>query len=162
MNETLRELLIDYLDDALPPSQRAEVELLIAADPEAARFVREHQQAWAALAEAYGDPAIEAVVQPSESFRARVTADVDGSSTSRAWPPQQLLALAACLALGLTLFTWMLSDRSPTSQLSAEDQHVVRYLHVLREYGVLDSMGPELDLHADYDVLRAFEGEIEG
>ena len=162
MNETLRELLIDYLDDVLPPTQRAEVEELIAADPSAARFVSEHQALWAALGDAYGDPAIEAAVQPSDAFRARVTAEIESSSTARAWPLQKLLALAACLALSLTLFTWMLSNRAPGAHLSAEDQHVVRYLHVLREYDVVDSMGATLDLHADYDVLRAFEGEIEG
>ena len=162
MNEILRELLIEYLDDALPPSQRAEVEELMAADPSAARFVQEHQEIWAALGEAYGDPAIEDAIQASADFRARVTAGVDSGTTSRSWPLQHLLALAACLALSLTFFTWMLGDRAPGAQLSAEDRHVVRYLHVLQEFDVLDSMSAELDLHGEYDVMRAFEGEIEG
>jgi anti-sigma factor RsiW len=158
MNDTLRELLIDYLDGSLPPSQRAEVDELISADPEAARFVSEHEQVWDALGEAFGDPEVEA----SEDFRAEVASRAAGSQVTRAWPLQRLLGLAACLAIGLTLFSWWISDRQGAPLLSAEDAEVVRYLHVLREFDVIESMSDELDLRAQYDVLRAFEGELEG
>lgn len=158
MNETLRELLIDFLDGSLPPSQRVEVEQLIAADPQAARFVREHQQVWDALDDAYGAPDVEA----SEDFRTQVASQLALSGGRRPWPLQRLLALAACLALGLTLFTWLLEERSSGLGLSREDQQVVRYLHVLREYDVVETLSSELDLRAEYDVMRAFEGELEG
>ncbi|MFT7462897.1 MAG: anti-sigma factor RsiW [Pseudohongiellaceae bacterium] len=162
MNDSLRELLIDYLDDGLPPSQRAEVEQLIAADPKAERFVSEHQEVWAALGEAFGEAA---ELQPSGDFRAQVVSSAESQERNQsqgAWPLDHMLALAACLALSLTLFTWLLGDRMPASSLSADDQQVVRHLHVLQEYDVVESMSTALDLRAEYDVMRAFEGELEG
>jgi len=158
MNDTLRELLIDYLDGSLPPSQRAEVDELIVADPEAARFVKDHEEVWDALGEAFGDPDVEA----SADFRAQVASEAAVSQVSRAWPVQRLLGLAACLAVALTVFSWWLNDPSGAPALSGEDADVVRYLHVLREIDIVESMSGELDLRAQYDVLRAFEGELEG
>lgn len=158
MNDTLRELLIDYLDGSLPPSQRAEVEELIVVYPEAARFVKDHEEIWEAMGEAFGDPDVEA----SADFRAQVVSEAAASQLSRAWPVQRLLGLAACLALALTAFSWWVNDPSGTPALSTEDADVVRYLHVLREVDIVESMSDELDLRAEYDVLRAFEGELEG
>ena len=149
MDDTLHQLLIDYLDGSLPAGQRLEVETLLAADPEARRFVDEHQLIWESLGAAMEDTG----AAPDPGFRARVLA---GAHVPRVIPWARLASMAAGLLVGVSVAVWFLADDGPRP-LSPEDQQVVRYLHVLEHFELLDTRGRDLDLRRDLEILRALE-----
>lgn len=149
MDDTLHQLLIDYLDGSLPAGQRHEVEALLAADSQARRFVDEHQLIWDAL----GDALEPTDVAPDPAFRARVLA---GAEVRRAFPWARVASLAAGLLVSVSVAVWFLPDDAPPP-LSPEDSQVVRYLHVLEHFELLDTRGRDLDLRRDLEILRALE-----
>jgi len=149
MDDTLRQLLTDYLDGSLPPGQRAEVEAVLARDPAARRFVDEHALIWDSLGEALGDTG----VAPDPAFRARVLA---GARVPRVIPWARLASMAAGLLVAASVAVWFIQDDGPPP-LSAEDQQIVRYLHVLDHFELLDTRGRDLDLRRDLEILRALE-----
>ena len=149
MDETLHQLLIDYLDGSLPAGQRSEVESLLQADPAARRFVDEHQLIWDALGSSQDEPGVSA----DPAFRARVLA---GAQVRAAFPWARVASLAAGLLVSASVAVWFLQDEGPPP-LSPEDQQVVRYLHVLEHFELLDTRGRDLDLRRDLEILRALE-----
>lgn len=151
IDERTRQLLQDLVDGSLPGHRRAEAEDLLHRDAEARRFVEEHRALWLVLGEAFEDEG----ARSDELFRARVARAARGRSRA----PLRRLALAAAVLLAV-VGTWLgLPD---AAALSPEDQQVVRYLHVLRAFDVLERQAQALDLRYDLEVLRAFEGEGEG
>ena len=149
MDDTLRDLLTDYLDGSLPAAQAREVDELLERDPEARAFVDEHRLVWEALGEALDDVG----VAPDPAFRSRVLAQ---ARPQRVIPWARAASLAAAVLVAATLVVWFLQDDGPPA-LSPEDGQVVRYLHVLDHFEMLDTRGRDLDLRRDLEILRALE-----
>lgn len=155
MDERTLERLREHLDGTLEPARREELAELLANDVEAQRFVAEHELIWQAL----GEVELGAPVHTSAEFRERAVEGVRESvPMARRWGT--LTAAAAVLVATLFVSSWLRRDRVDAS-LGAEDQQIVRYLHVLRNFDLIERYERELDLRADVDVLRAFEGELE-
>ncbi|RKY20130.1 MAG: hypothetical protein DRQ55_08685 [Planctomycetota bacterium] len=154
MDDAQRQLLQALTDGTLEPARQAEADALLASDAEAARFVAEHRALWAALGDAFGDTG----VRPEARFRSAVREAHQSQTPRRVIPLRRLTAAAAVLLAALALH---FSGREEGA-LSAEDHQVVRYLHVLRSFDVLQQQAAALDLRYDVEVLHAFEGELEG
>lgn len=153
MDEQQRQLLQDHLDGSLPPERQVEVSALLARDAAARRWVAEHQLVWAALGEAFDAPATDV----DDGFRRSVLERADNLPTPRHLKLRPLLAAAAVLLVALLLH---LSSRE--GALSTDDQQMLRYLHVLSSFDVMQENTDALDLRYRMEVLRAFEGELEG
>jgi anti-sigma factor RsiW len=154
MNDRDRELLQDLIDGTLDESRRAEAEDLAAADDEARRFVAEHRALWAALGEAFDRTG----VRPDGGFRQAVEQKRQSETPQRVMPLRRVAAIAAVILASAVLYFTIPDD----GQLTGDDLQVVRYLHVLEPFDAIGRHGRALDLRYDVEVLRAFEGELEG
>ncbi len=159
LHDLERALLQQSLDGTLPDERRDDVRHLLASNADARRYVAEHRFLWDALGDALADTAD---ADPAAGdFVARTVA-----AASREEPPRVrwrwMAAIAAAAAVLMTLSTWLHTDGSPLHDIPTADRDVVRYLHVLRNLDVLEARGVELDLRTDFEVFRAFEGEMEG
>jgi anti-sigma factor RsiW len=154
MDDRDRELLQDLVDGTLEESRRADAEALVAADDEARRFVAEHRALWAALGEAFDQTG----VRPDGGFRQAVELQRRSETPQRIVPLRRVAAIAAVLLASAVLYFTTPDD----GQLTGDDVQVVRYLHVLESFDSIGRHGRALDLRYDVEVLRAFEGELEG
>jgi len=159
LHDLERALLQQSLDGTLPDERRDDVTRLLASNAEARRYVAEHRYLWEALEDALA-PSTEVDHAPGD-FVARTVA-----AASRDEPPRVrwrwMAAIAAAAAVLMTVSTWLHTDSSPLHDIPTADRDVVRYLHVLRNLDLLEAHGSELDLRTDFEVYRAFAGEMEG
>lgn len=154
MDDTDRELLRELLDGRLPPERAEQARRLLERDAEARRFVDEHRALWDALAEAFTEP----VPVADEAFRRAILESARDERPRRVIPWRPTLAAAALLLAALSLHLARDDGGAP----SPDEQQMVRYLHVLRSLPSLERGAGALDLRYDLEVLRAFEGELEG
>ena len=59
----------------------------------------------------------------------------------------------------MTLFA-LRDEAPPWARLSAEDRAIVQNLDLLQSLDLLDRYGPQLDLAVDFEIMRAFDGEL--
>ncbi len=162
MIDAERELLRRFLEGDLAEAERPACDALLARDAAARRYVAEHQRLWSVLGEAF----VEADGSAPPSAAWRETAVHEARRSERAARrllvhPRWVAALAASLLLAVALVLWWSGERSPLRDIPAEDQSLVRYLHVLQGLDTLERLGDEFDLRGDFEVWRAFEGELE-
>ena len=154
------ELLRRHLDGELEGAEAEAARALLDEDAEARSWARDHERVWSALGER---GVVSEDVLPSSAWRARtveaVRADAPVTPLLRA---RWVAALAAAVLLALAVTTWFEQEPSPLKGIPAGDRDVVRYLHVLQGMDLLERYGQELDLRGDYEIYRAFEGELEG
>lgn len=155
MDETTYQLLTGLLDGSLTPDDERRARELLDGSDEARRFVAEHRALWEELGRAFDD--VPATSDPA--FRARTLAAARASEPRRSalsW--RRIASLAALLLVAVSLYL----TRDLGRELSREDREMVQYLHVLQHFDLIQARGEQLDLRRDLDVLRAFEGEVEG
>jgi len=162
MTDADRDLLRRFLDGELSRDERAALEALLARDAAARRYVDDHERLWAALGEAFADAPGSSPASASWRQAAVQSArDSERGSRSLLVHPRWVAALAASLLVALALWIGWRGERSPLRDIPAEDQNLVRYLHVLQGLDTLQRLGDEVDLRGEFEVWRAFEGELE-
>ena len=152
------ELLQGHVDGSLSETRAADVSALLERSAEARLFVEEHTWIWNALGDAWPDADAS---EDDEDF-VGATSAAARATDAPPFPLRRKLAVAAGLLLAVGVFGWsrvVAPERSPA--LTAEQRDVVRYLHVLRDFDFLQEYQVELDLRGDFDIMRAFGGELE-
>lgn len=154
------ELLRRHLDGELEGAEADAATALLADDEQARAWADDHARLWSAL----GEPdVVSEDMLPSPSWRARtVEAARDEVPAAPILRARWVAALAAAVLLALAVTNWFDQEPSPLNDIPAGDRDIVRYLHVIQGMDLLERYGQELDLRGDYEVFRAFEGELEG
>ena len=156
MSDLDRALLEQFVDGSLPSEREGDVATLLGRNPAARRFVAEHKAVWEALKEAdeHG------VQVASSAFREQLLALPElkaGAQRSGLW---RYASLAAAVLIAVTLYSVWGPGASRLPAVDAADREVVRYLHVLKRVELLESQAQELDFCGQYEVYRAFDGEL--
>jgi anti-sigma factor RsiW len=157
MSDLDRALLEQFVDGSLPSEREADVAALLGRDPAASRFVAEHRFVWEALKEA-DEHGVQLV---SPAFREQLLALPELKSGAQRSGLLRYASLAAAVVIAVTLYSAWGPGTSRLPPVDAADREVVRHLHVLQRVDLLESQSQDLDFCSQYEVYRAFDGELE-
>lgn len=154
MNQDLDELLALALDADGSEASRREAEASLASHDEGRRLLAEHRALWSALGELEAPRGTQSDEHFSEEVARRALQLERHAARTRL-----LRGASPALAATLLVIVGSLAWFGHRAWVQRDDQ-LVRFLHLVEQAGFVDSHAQALDLRNDFEVRRAFAGEL--
>ena len=148
------ELLARALDPDGTETSRRAAEAGLSAYPDGHRLLAEHRAVWSALGELETPPG----ELSDERFSSEVAARAERLERYAA-RTRLLRGVSPALAATLLVIVGSMAWFGHRAWVQRDDQ-LVRYLHLVEHAELIERHAPVLDLRNDFEVRRAFEGEL--